>query len=144
VYIQCKTCGAEQTNAYKGPDTQLYIKTGAYATHYKTKHEVKKKNKQQHFIEIFTTGIGLLQRGKMAALVAAAAFECLAVVPFVAVRELDVEQQHGNTCAPRALITALESMYRPTKLEATIELQGHRPARRGSRCSLDRAAPGGL
>jgi hypothetical protein len=45
--------------------------------------------------------------------------ECLAVVPFVAVHELDVEQQVGNTCAPRALITALESMYCPTDLEAT-------------------------
>jgi hypothetical protein len=33
--------------------------------------------------------------------------------------ELDVEQQVGNTCAPRALITALESIYCPTELEAT-------------------------
>jgi hypothetical protein len=30
-----------------------------------------------------------------------------------------VEQQVGNTCAPRALITALESIYCPTELEAT-------------------------
>jgi hypothetical protein len=35
------------------------------------------------------------------------------------VLELDVEQQVGNTCAPRALTTALESMYYPMELEAT-------------------------
>jgi hypothetical protein len=117
-------CGAEQTNEYKGPDTQLYTKTGAYAAHYKKKHGVKKKNKQQHFIELFTTGIGLLQRGKTAALVEAAALECLAVIPFVAVHELDVEQQVGNTCAPRALITALESMNCPTELDIDQRAEG--------------------
>jgi hypothetical protein len=65
------------------------------------------------------TSIGLLQRSKAAALVEPAALKCLAVVPFVAVRELDVKQQVGNTCAPRALITGLESLYCTEELQAT-------------------------
>jgi hypothetical protein len=55
----------------------------------------------------------------VAAPVEAAALEGLDVVPFVSVCTLDVEQQVGNTCAPRALITALKSIYCPTELEAT-------------------------
>jgi hypothetical protein len=55
----------------------------------------------------------------VAAPVKESALEGLDVVAFVSVCELDVEQQVGNTCAPRALITALESIYCPTELEAT-------------------------
>jgi hypothetical protein len=52
----------------------------------------------------------------VAAPVEAAALKGLDVVPFVSVCELDVEQQVGNY---RALITAHESIYCPTELEAT-------------------------
>jgi hypothetical protein len=94
-------------------------KTGSYTAHFENKHEVRKKDRQQFLIELLTTGIALQQCTKVAAPVEAAALEGLDVVPFVSMCELDVKQQVVNTCASRALITALESMYCPTELEAT-------------------------
>jgi hypothetical protein len=94
-------------------------KTGSYTAHYEDKHEVKEKERQQRLIKLLTNGIALQQRTKVAAPVEAATLEGLDMVPFVSACELDVEQQVDNTCAPRALITALESSYCPTELEAT-------------------------
>jgi hypothetical protein len=67
------------------------------------------------------TGVALQQRDKrkMGALVEEPASEGLDVVSVVTVRELDVEQKVGNTCAPRALLTGLESIYSKAELQAT-------------------------
>jgi hypothetical protein len=73
---------------------------------------------QQHLIELLTTGIALQQCTNVAAPEVVAALEGLDVVPFVSVCELDVVHQVGKTWAPRALITALESIYCPMGLEA--------------------------
>jgi hypothetical protein len=123
VYIQCKTspCPATQTSAYRGPSTEVYTIKGQVPKirSCTDKHEGKEKDRQQHLTELLTIGIALRRRTKVAAPVEAAALEGLDVVPFVSVCELDVEQQVGNTCAPRRLITALEGIYCPTELEAT-------------------------
>jgi hypothetical protein len=76
---------------------------------------------EQHFLSLIVTGVALQQRDKrkMAALVEEPALEGLDVVSVVTVRELDVEQQVGNTCAPRALLTGLKSMYSKAELQAT-------------------------
>jgi hypothetical protein len=121
VYIQCCSCPANGARAYHGPSLDLYaIKcqvpyTTTFDPHFEKMHKPKKEDSTQNFLKHIVTGIGLLQRNKAKQ----PAPETLAVVPSVSVLELEVEQQVGNTCAPRTVITALESIYCQEELRAT-------------------------
>ena len=114
-------------------------KSAVFKQHYKDKHNGKEKGSQDSLTQLFMLAAAKMQQEKDKALrltteaevvedgpeatsleEAAAAEEgdeeMLCDIP---VLELGVIQQVGNTCTPRALITALESLNSAKELEAT-------------------------
>jgi hypothetical protein len=132
VYIQCKSCESEKSSAYKGPDTPLRTIKRCQVpstTHYQKEHAVKKADPQQHFLSLIVTGVALQQvlPGPLHD-----GFQQAHYQKEHAVKKADPQQhflslnvtgvalqQVGNTCAPRALLTGLESMYSKAELQAT-------------------------
>jgi hypothetical protein len=121
---------SEKSSAYKGLDTlPSSLHDGFQQAHYQKEHAVKKADPQQHFLSLIVTGVALQQvlPGPLHD-----GFQQAHYQKEHAVKKADPQQhflslnvtgvalqQVGNTCAPRALLTGLESMYSKAELQAT-------------------------